>query len=157
MTTLRAKLLALATIVLLLAGCAGLDSRPPEVISAERQIIIFEALGQIGRPYRYGGTTPAGFDCSGLSQYVYAQAGVSIPRSTAEQYSAGHTVRLRNAQPGDLLFYRFDGNFGVDHVAVYLGNGEAVHAPANGRQVIVARVDDPAWERYFVSVVRMIP
>lgn len=149
----------LVTLLLgLLPGCATFDEGPlPEQISAERQTIVLEAAGQIGRPYRYGGTTPDGFDCSGLAQYVYAQAGVALPRSTGEQHGAGRRVKIGRAQPGDLLFYRFGKLTGVDHVAIYLGNGQAVHAPANGRRVIVAAVSDPAWEKRFVDAVRVIP
>lgn len=144
--------------VSILSGCLSFGGGElPDEISAERQVIVLEALGQIGRPYRYGGTTPDGFDCSGLTQYVYAQAGVRIPRTTSEQYESGKHVSLKKAQPGDLLFYRFNSGGRVDHVAVYLGNGEALHAPASRRQVIVAGVDDPTWTKRFVTVVRVIP
>ena len=146
-------------LAMLLTGCAGFGGGDiPEQISDTRQTIVFEATGQIGRPYRYGGTTPDGFDCSGLTRYVYAQAGVSLPRSTREQHDAGKTIKINQAQPGDLLFYRFGRSGGnVDHVAIYLGNGEAVHAPATGRTVIVASVGDPWWEKRFVNAVRVIP
>ncbi|WP_341920272.1 C40 family peptidase [Hydrocarboniphaga effusa] len=145
-------------LTMLLAGCAGFGGDIPAQISDTRQTIVFEATGQIGRPYRYGGTTPDGFDCSGLTRYVYAQAGVSLPRSTREQHDAGRTIKISQAQPGDLLFYRFGRSGGnVDHVAIYLGNGEAVHAPATGRTVIVASVGDPWWEKRFVNAVRVIP
>ena len=146
-------------LTMLLAGCAGFGGGDiPAQISDTRQTIVFEATGQIGRPYRYGGTTPDGFDCSGLTRYVYAQAGVSLPRSTREQHEAGKTIKIDQAQPGDLLFYRFGRSGGnVDHVAIYLGNGEAVHAPATGRTVIVASVGDPWWEKRFVNAVRVIP
>ncbi len=144
--------------ILMLSGCAGFGGGVPSQISDVRQTIVFEATGQIGRPYRYGGTTPEGFDCSGLARYVYAQAGVSLPRSTREQHAAGKTIKITQAQPGDLLFYRFaKGGGGVDHVAIYLGEGEAVHAPASGRTVIVASVGDPWWEKRFVDAVRVIP
>ena len=157
-TRLQRALCACALLgLLLLSGCVSFGDALPDEISSERQVIVLEALGQIGRPYRYGGTTPDGFDCSGLTQYVYAQAGVRLPRTTSEQYQAGKHVGINKAQPGDLLFYRFGGSGGVNHVAVYLGNGEALHAPANGRKVIVAGVDDPSWTKRFVTVVRVIP
>jgi len=112
-----------------------------------------EALGQIGRPYRYGGTTQDGFDCSGLVQYSYAQAGVKIPRTTSEQLHAGKKISLSNAQPGDLLFYKLGGGL---HVALYVGDGRAVHAPARGRQVIVAPVDAEFWQENFVTAIRVL-
>jgi len=155
---LRRLLLPLLLASMLTTGCANFGHRaPPEEISETRREIVLEALGQIGRPYRYGGTTPEGFDCSGLARYVYAQSGVELPRSTGEQHSAGKVVDLDEAQPGDLLFYRFKRGSRVDHVAIYLGEGKAVHAPVNGRKVLVASVDDPSWTKRFVDVVRVIP
>ena len=157
----RFPLLA-ALMALLLTACSaslprdGGAASSGEPVSEVRRMIVLEALGQIGRPYRYGGTSPDGFDCSGLTQYVYRQAGVAIPRSTKEQHVAGQVISLRDAEPGDLLFYRFSGGGKVDHVAVFLGEGKAVHAPARNRTVIVAQVSDPAWTRRFVDVVRIL-
>ena len=147
------------TLVLLLAlgllsGCAGRYQPTPEG-QAMRRGIVLDALGQIGRPYRYGGTTPEGFDCSGLVQYVYGLQGLELPRTAADQHEQGDTIDLDDAEPGDLLFYRF-GWFGIDHVAIYLGDGQAVHAPASGRQVIVAPVAQRWWMDRYVDAVRII-
>ena len=147
------------TLVLLLAlgllsGCAGRYKPTPEG-QAMRRGIVLDALGQIGRPYRYGGTTPDGFDCSGLVQYVYGLQGLKLPRTAADQHEQGDTIDLDDAEPGDLLFYRF-GWFGIDHVAIYLGDGQAVHAPASGRQVIVAPVAQRWWMDRYVDAVRII-
>lgn len=139
----------------LLAGCTSFG--PPE--SAEtrelRRAIVLDALGQIGRPYVYGGTTPEGFDCSGLVQYVYGLQGVRVPRTTREQHKAGDRIDLDEAEPGDLLFYSF-ARRGIDHVAVYLGDGQAVHAPSSGKQVIVAPVAGAWWMDRYVDAVRVI-
>lgn len=112
-----------------------------------------EALGQVGRPYVYGGTTPDGFDCSGLVQYSYAQVGIKLPRTTSEQIKSGKRISLSNAEPGDLLFYDMSGGL---HVALYVGDGRAVHAPARGRQVIVAPVDIEYWQRNFITAIRVL-
>jgi len=143
---------ALAAAVLL-TGCGGdsLVRGDPTL----RHMIVLEALGQVGRPYRYGGTNPDGFDCSGLVQYVFREAGISLPRSTVEQRDIGERIRLSQLEPGDLLFYRFKRR-PVDHVAIYLGDGEAIHAPASGRAVIVASVDMPYWKKHFVEAVRVL-
>lgn len=145
-------LMALA--ILVLSGCAGRYQPTPEG-QAMRRGIVLDALGQIGRPYRYGGATPDGFDCSGLVQYVYALQGLKLPRTAREQHEQGETIDLEDAEPGDLLFYRF-GWLGIDHVAIYLGDGQAVHAPASGRQVIVAPVAQRWWMDRYVDAVRII-
>ncbi|MGH8456489.1 MAG: C40 family peptidase [Stenotrophobium sp.] len=136
---------------LLLAACAG-NVRTPNPHA--RDVIVTEALGQIGRPYQYGGSTPAGFDCSGLVQYSYAQAGIKLPRTTAEQLKAGERIPLKDAKPADLLFYRLGDGL---HVALYVGDGRAVHAPVSGSQVVVTSVEIPYWKRAFITAVRVIP
>lgn len=146
---------AVTLLLLLLAACAGSSLKPdPENDAARRQIVL-DALGQVGRPYQYGGTSPAGFDCSGLVQYVYRLAGVQLPRTTREQHAYGRAVDIASAEPGDLLFYSFGGH-GIDHVAIYLGDDEAVHAPASGRSVIVAGVHLKYWQRHFVDARRVL-
>ncbi|WP_245586088.1 C40 family peptidase [Solimonas soli] len=152
---LRASRIAALLLLLTLAACAG-HVRPDPANDATRREIVLDALGQVGRPYRYGGASPAGFDCSGLVQYVYAQAGIALPRTTREQHKLGRKIDLEDAVPGDLLFYSFSGR-GIDHVAIYLGDDEAVHAPASGRAVIVAGVHLEYWKRHFVDAVRVLP
>lgn len=153
-TTFAVQILV-AALVLLLAGCAGSSRRSDPETEALRHQIVLEALGQVGRPYRLGGTTPAGFDCSGLVLHVYAQAGLQLPRTAREQHDAGRRIKLDDAEPGDLLFYSFEGRK-VDHVAIYLGDDQAVHAPASGRSVIVASVHLAYWKKHFVDAVRIL-
>jgi murein DD-endopeptidase len=136
---------------LLLSACATSPLKPLD--DTERGAIAMEALGQVGRPYVYGGTTPDGFDCSGLVQYSYAQVGIKLPRTTSEQLKTGKRISLSSAEPGDLLFYEIGGGL---HVALYVGDGRAVHAPARGRQVIVAPVDIEFWQRNFITAVRVL-
>lgn len=138
-----------------LAACSTHSYRPTPESDALRRAIVLDALGQIGRPYRYGGTTPDGFDCSGLVQYVYGLQGLRVPRTTREQFKAGDRIKLKHAEPGDLLFYSFGGG-GIDHVAVYLGDGQAVHAPSSGKQVIVAPVGNRWWMDRYRDAVRVI-
>lgn len=136
---------------LLLSACASSPLKPLD--DATRGIIVTEALGQIGRPYVYGGNTPDGFDCSGLVQYSYGQAGISLPRTTGEQLKTGKEISLSDAEPGDLLFYKLGGGL---HVAIYVGDGRAVHAPVRGKSVIVAPVDIEFWRRSFVTAIRVL-
>lgn len=148
----RVLMLGLASTLVACAGSPRRDAREVELL---RHQIVLDALGQVGRPYRLGGSAPSGFDCSGLVQYVYAQAGLQVPRTARQQHEAGREIPMSRAQPGDLLFYSFGGK-GVDHVAIYLGDDQAVHAPASGRSVIVASVHLPYWKRHFVDAARII-
>ena len=92
------------------------------------------AQSQLGVPYVWGGEQPGvGFDCSGLTQWAWRQAGVAIPRTAAGQYAAITHVPLSDIQPGDLLFWDEGGTIG--HVAMYVGNGEVIQAPATGQTV----------------------
>ncbi|MGW7578235.1 NlpC/P60 family protein [Streptomyces sp. NPDC054765] len=85
----------------------------------------------VGSPYTWGGNGPSAFDCSGLTQWAYGRAGVSLPRTSQAQRGAGRQVPLRQAQPGDLVIYRSD----ASHVGMYVGNGQVVHAPYPGARV----------------------
>jgi len=99
------------------------------------------AESQIGVPYQWGGEDPGvGFDCSGLTQWSWAQAGVSLPRTAAEQYDAVTHIPLSAMQPGDLVFWS-DGS-GISHVAIYIGNGDVVHAPNTGSTVRIQAIWD---------------
>jgi murein DD-endopeptidase len=137
----------------LLAGCAShelLGDGDPQT----RHAIVLEALGQIGRPYRFGGTDNDGFDCSGLVQYIFAQSGIQLPRSARQQHEIGQPIDFDEAVPGDLLFYNVGGK--VDHVVLYLGEGRGLHAPGTGRKIIVASVERPYWRERFVDAVRVL-
>ena len=100
-------------------------------------VAIQAALGQLGVPYRYAQASPGvAFDCSGLTYYAWAQAGVSLPRNSRMQAAAIPRVPIAAAQPGDLLFYYSP----ISHVGIYLGNGQLVHAPNTGTHVKVSNV-----------------
>ena len=100
-------------------------------------VAIQAALGQLGVPYRYAQASPGvAFDCSGLTYYAWAQAGVSLPRNSRMQAAAIPRVPIAAAQPGDLLFDYSP----ISHVGIYLGNGQLLHAPNTGTHVKVSNV-----------------
>lgn len=100
-------------------------------------VAIQAALGQLGVPYRYAQASPGvAFDCSGLTYYAWAQAGITLPRNSRMQAAAIPRVPIAAAQPGDLIFYYSP----ISHVGIYLGNGQLVHAPNTGSYVKVANV-----------------
>lgn len=106
-----------------LAGTAAPSARAAAAVAAARSAL--------GKPYVWGANGPHGFDCSGLMQWSYAQAGVGLPRTSQAQRYAGSHVPLSEARPGDLVLYRDD----ASHVGMYAGNGQVIHAPYPGAPV----------------------
>jgi cell wall-associated NlpC family hydrolase len=145
-----AALLGLA----LLSGCALFRSGPDSL----RADIVETALDQVGEDYRYGGASPSeGFDCSGLVYYSYAENGIRLPRSAAAQHKAGRHVNFSEALPADLLFYHFGDRKKTDlHVALYLGDGKAVHAPVRDGEVAVIDVTQRHWRSRYVGARRIV-
>jgi cell wall-associated NlpC family hydrolase len=106
------------------------------------------ALDQVGTPYRYGGTDPGGFDCSGLVQYSYSLAGKQLPRTTKALWTSTSAVDQHELRVGDVLFFSIEGK--MSHVGLYLGQRRFVHAPASGRTVSVASLDSPYYRGAFL-------
>jgi cell wall-associated NlpC family hydrolase len=105
--------------------------------SAAARTAVSTALAQVGDPYVWAAAGPDAFDCSGLMQYAYASAGISLPHSSRMQSTMGTAVSRSALQPGDLLFFYSP----VSHVGMYIGNGQMVHASTSGSPVKVAPVD----------------
>jgi cell wall-associated NlpC family hydrolase len=112
------------------------------------------ASKMVGKPYLYGGSTPSGFDCSGLVQYSYQRAGVSVPRTTRSQLKAGIPVSPQALREGDLVFFDQEGRK-YSHVGIYIGDGRFVHAPSSGKTVRVDRLDKRYWQKHFTAARRM--
>ena len=111
------------------------------------------AKAQVGAPYRYGGSNPSGFDCSGLVYFSYGSAGYRVPRTSAQQYRASSPIPVSQARPGDLLFFRYERQ--VSHVGIYLGNQRFVHAPSSGKHVTTASLRDAHYRKHFVGAGRL--
>lgn len=104
--------------------------------AAVRASAVQVALSKIGSPYRWGGTGPSSFDCSGLVSWAFAQAGVQVPRTSRAQAQTGAPVSRANLQPGDLVFFYSP----VRHVGIYIGNGQMVHSSTSGKPVAVTDI-----------------
>ncbi|CAM5703808.1 C40 family peptidase [Streptomyces griseomycini] len=113
------------------SGRADLTGPAAAPASARAAAAVAAARSALGRPYAWGANGPGSFDCSGLTQWAYAQAGVSLPRTSQAQRYAGRRVPLSEARPGDLVLYRSD----ASHVGMYVGDGRVIHAPYPGAPV----------------------
>jgi cell wall-associated NlpC family hydrolase len=118
------------------APAAGADS------SASRSLrVVAIAKRQLGARYVWGGSSPAGFDCSGFVRYVYAHVGVSLPHNAAKQYRYGLPVTRKRLKPGDVVFFN-----GLHHNGIYVGGGRFIHARRSGGNVVISRLDE-SWYR----------
>ena len=113
-------------------------------IEARRDSVVQLARTQLGRRYLFGGTTPAGFDCSGFLKYLMRAAGYELPRTAAEQARAGRPVPRDPSllRPGDILTFGRGGR--VTHVGMYVGNGRFIHASSGSRRIVESDLDRPA-------------
>lgn len=149
-------LLPLLAGLLWIGGCASPGARTGALSPSfrgdqalARQRILASAERLIGTPYRLGGESPDGVDCSGLVQYAYSRAGVRVPRTAAQQFQGGRSQR--KVLPGDLLFFRTDGSGAVSHVGIYAGNGQMIHASSSSGQVRKVSLNQRYWKKNMVG------
>lgn len=148
------KNIALTGFLLALAACGASEPlRQAESRESPGYRAAQVALAQVGVPYRYGGQSPSGFDCSGLVHFAYLAAGLSVPRTTKQLWSAAETIGRDELQAGDLLFFRIDGK--MSHVGLYLGQRRFVHAPQSGRTVAVASLEMPFYRQALIRAARI--
>ena len=138
------------------AGGATAEAAAPAApaVRTDAALIVRDALGLRGVPYRNGGSDPKGFDCSGFVQYVFGRNGVKLPRETREQLRYGAEVRLAGIAPGDLIFFATTSTE-ASHVGVAIGGDEFVHAPSARGVVRVEKFSAPYWSRRIVGVRRL--
>lgn len=115
--------------------------------------ILSYAKTLIGVPYRSNGSTPAGFDCSGYTNFVYKQFNIKLPRTSGGQYKFGKPVSASQAKPGDLVAFKCNGR--INHVGIFMGNGKFIHS-SSSRGITVSRLHDSYWGPRFLGYSRVI-
>ena len=124
---------------------------PPADAGRGAQVVAI-AMRYLGVPYKWGGASPStGFDCSGLTMYVFAQIGVSLPHYAAAQYQLGRPVAKSELAPGDLVFFR-----GLGHMGMYIGGGNFIHAPRTGDVVKISSIFEPYRVANWVGARRVL-
>ncbi|NJD32109.1 MAG: NlpC/P60 family protein [Gammaproteobacteria bacterium] len=152
---IAARPAAVVVLAALLAACAPFQRETTAGMpGTPGAAALVAAESRIGAPYRYGGSGPDAFDCSGLVSYAYRQAGISVPRTAAEQYAAAQPVTRGDLRPGDLVFFRLSGR-DVSHVGIYAGNDQFVHAPQSGGEVRMASLDDEWYRKRYAGAGRL--
>lgn len=117
--------------------------------------LISNAMGFIGVAYRFGGTSPTGFDCSGFMQYVFRKAfAVNLPRTSAAQASVGSYVSRSELRPGDMVFFRTRGSR-ISHVGMYIGNDRFIHAPRTGKRIEITSLSSKYWNARYATARRV--
>jgi cell wall-associated NlpC family hydrolase len=118
--------------------------------------LIGTALSLRGVPYRNGGSDPNGFDCSGFTQYVFAQHSITLPRETREQFEVGEKIKLGDVRTGDLVFFHTVAR-GASHVGIAVNDDEFVHAPSTAGVVRVEHLSSAYWSKRFIAARRVAP
>ncbi len=118
----------------------------------KRYSVVKTAEKFLGVRYKFGGSDPAGFDCSGYSSYVYKMNGLLIPHSAQQQFANGKRIGIRKARPGDLVFFRISG-WKISHVAIYMGNYRFIHAPSSGKHVSFDDIRKDYWRKRYAGTV----
>lgn len=147
--------------IALLSGCTSAPrfrTTPVEVGSSDvnGSEVVDEAKKYIGVPYRNGGTTMNGLDCSGLVVAVYKRFGVALPRSSHDQADFGLQIDRSGLKPGDLVFFRTSGTTRISHVGIYSGNGQFIHASTRARRVRYDRLDNKYFRKRYATARRVL-
>lgn len=148
------RFLALAVVLILVAGCAGKPKKPAMARRAPASPVVSYALSLQGTPYVWGGESPGkGFDCSGFVQHVFGRHGIRLPRTARQMANALPAQDSRGRQPGDLVFFNTTGE-PYSHVGIYIGKNAFVHSSSAKGGVIVSSLDKPYWWEHFLGIRR---
>jgi len=113
------------------------------------------ALSYLGTPYVWGASSGSAFDCSGFTLYVYQQVGINLPHNAAAQYAVGTKIDRSELIPGDLVFFKTLGSTVINHVGIYIGNGQFVHASSGKDKVITSSLNEGYYESRYAGAVRV--
>ena len=122
--------------------------------SATGSKIVAKAKQYLGVPYKWGGSDPSGFDCSGFVYYVLRSQGINVSRTQTAMYSEGTPVSKSNLQPGDVVFFQNTYKAGLSHVGIYVGGGQFIHAPSSGKVVSYANLYTDYYIAHYYGAVR---
>lgn len=106
-------------------------------------------------PYTYGGSGPTSFDCSGFTAYVFAQTGIQLPHNAAAQYKFGQPVAKNDLQPGDLVFFGYYGSASIQHVGIYTGDNNFIHASSGQGKVVTSSLADNYYQNNYKGARRL--
>lgn len=148
--TLTAAVTSLALLFTLGAGSAFADSAKAETTTLSS---IVDSV--YGTPYKFGGTTTAGFDCSGFTRYVFSKMGIKLARVSTAQYKQGTPVPKSELQAGDLVFFKTTGTGKVSHVGVYIGDGEFAHA-SSSKGIRIDKLSNSYYKNRYVGAKRVL-
>jgi len=168
MTSLSRTFFVSILLPVLLFACAH-SPQPRETVTYEpaqetkRKVATNNSTGQniaalanslLGSPYKYGGASPRGFDCSGLVYYTHAKFGIRTPRTSLQQFKNSRHIKLTELNAGDLVFFKLNRSK-VSHVGIYIGKGQFIHAPNRGKRVAVNKLNDRFWKPRIVGAGRL--
>lgn len=128
------------------------ESKPGSSVTSQ---IVTNAKKYLGVPYLWGGSTPKGFDCSGYVQYIFAMSGITLPRTTTEQYKVGTYVSKSALRPGDLVFLQNTYRPGISHVGIYIGDGKIIHA-SSSKGVTISSLSSTYYAQHYYGARRVV-
>ncbi|MBP2663287.1 MAG: NlpC/P60 family protein [Firmicutes bacterium] len=134
---------------------AAMSPKTVESNSTKGTEIIKNAQKYMGVPYVWGGDTPTGWDCSGYTQYVMNESGITIPRTAAEQYATGSAINKNDLKIGDLVFFTTY-KAGASHVGFYMGDGKFIHASSAAKQVTINSLSEDYYTQHYIGARRYI-
>lgn len=122
-----------------------------------KEDIVTFAKQYLNVPYRYGGSTPSGFDCSGFMMFLFQQYGKDLPRTANQQAMIGVQIKFECLQPGNMVFFATTDEPTITHTGLYIGDHKFIHASSTAKKIIISNLDEPYWKKAFREARQVIP